>query len=328
MPKRPDTLGTVLLALELLKRIPRTHSVTASQLHEQLPNELGRDLRTVQRQLEMLSRHFDVERDDSSRPYGYRWKQNAAGLSLPTLTEQESLLLALAEAQLRNLLPANLMKAMGGFFAQAQRQLDPINGSQRDREWLGKVRVVSETQPLLPPTIAAGVFETVSNALYANHWLALDYRNAAGRRSKATVMPLGLAQQGPRLYLVCRFEGFENECSLALHRIAKAEVTAATFERPRDFDLQRYDDAGRFGFGEGQRIKLVIQLAMAAGAHLLETPLSTDQRVVEKADGYLISATVVKSEQLKWWLRGFGDELTVIRPKNLLVAIPIKGAMN
>lgn len=323
MPKRPATLETVLLALELLKRIPRTHAVTASQLHEQLPNELGRDLRTVQRQLEMLSRHFDIERDDSSRPYGYRWKQNAAGLSLPTLTEQESLLLALAEAQLRNLLPANLMKAMGGFFAQAQRQLDPINGSQRDREWLGKVRVVSETQPLLTPTIATGVFETVSNALYANHWLALDYRNAAGRHSKATVMPLGLAQQGPRLYLVCRFEGFENERSLALHRIAGAEMTAATFSRPRDFDLQRYDDAGRFGFGEGQRIKLVIQLALAAGAHLLETPLSTDQRVVEKADVYLISATVVKSEQLKWWLQGFGDKLTVVHPKNLLLATPV-----
>ena len=323
MPKRPDTLETVLLALELLKRIPRTHSVTACQLHEQLPDELGRDVRTVQRQLEMLSRHFDIERDDSSKPYGYRWKPNTAGLSLPSLTEQESLLLALAEAQLRNLLPANLMKAMGGFFAQAQRHLDPINGSQRDREWLGKVRVVSETQPLLPPTVSAAVFDTVSNALYANHWLALDYRNAAGQRRKAAVMPLGLAQQGPRLYLVCRFEGFENERSLALHRIAKAEMTAATFVRPKEFDLKGYDNDGRLGFGEGKRIKLTFLINKEAGRHLLESTLSVDQRVTEHSESYEVSATVVESAQLKWWLRGFGDDLTVTCPKNLLAAISV-----
>lgn len=32
------------------------------------------------------------------------------------------------------------------------------------------------------------------------------YRNAQGQRKNATVWPLGLVQQGVRLYLVCRFE--------------------------------------------------------------------------------------------------------------------------
>ena len=97
MHKRPDTREAVLLALELLKRIPRTRKVSARELHEQLPADLARDLRTVQRQLDMLSQAFDIERDDSSKPYGYRWKERGQGLSLPTLSEQESLLLALAE---------------------------------------------------------------------------------------------------------------------------------------------------------------------------------------------------------------------------------------
>ena len=55
MPKRPDTRETVLLALELLKRIPRVRKVSARELHEQLPDDLSRDLRTVQRQLDMLA---------------------------------------------------------------------------------------------------------------------------------------------------------------------------------------------------------------------------------------------------------------------------------
>jgi predicted DNA-binding transcriptional regulator YafY len=316
MPKRPDTRETVFLALELLKRIPRSRKVSARELHQQLPTDLARDIRTVQRQLDMLAEAFDIERDDSSKPYGYRWKERAAGLSLPGLTEQESLLLALAEEQLRHLLPASLMKSLSGFFTQARRQLEPQGNARREREWLGKVRVVSQTQPLLPPNITPGVFEEVSNALYANKMLTLDYRNAAGRNKKVNVMPLGLAQQGPRLYLVARYEGFDNERSLAMHRIRKAE-TGVEFVRPADFDLKNYDDDGRFGFGEGKRIRLVFRIDKDAGQHLLESPLSLDQRVTEHEKYYEISATVIESEQLNWWLRGFGIALAVQEPRGL-----------
>lgn len=55
------------------------------------------DLRTIQRQLEMLCQHFDMEQDDRSKPYGYRWLSHSKGFSIPTLNEQESLLLMLAE---------------------------------------------------------------------------------------------------------------------------------------------------------------------------------------------------------------------------------------
>ena len=94
MSKRPTNMETLLLALELLKRIPRSRKITAADLHAQLSSGgIQRDLRTIQRQLELLSAHFDIERDDSSKPYGYRWKANAAGLAVPLLSEQESLLL-------------------------------------------------------------------------------------------------------------------------------------------------------------------------------------------------------------------------------------------
>ncbi len=318
MPKRPDTRETVLLALELMRRIPRKGSVTARELHDQLADtKVSRDLRTIQRQLEMLSEHFEIERDDRTRPYGYRWKERSSGMALPMLTEQESLMLNLAEQHLRSLLPATLIKSMDGFFSQARKNLGPHTNAKREREWLSKVRVVSTTQPLLPPTIKPGVFEQVSNALYSNLWLNIDYQNAAGKQTKAEVMPLGLAQQGPRLYLVCRFKGYDNERSLALHRINSAEASTFPFDRPKDFDLEQYDNDGRFGFGEGKRIRLTFRIEKAAGFHLLESPLSADQQVKELDDAYEISATVVKTAQLEWWLRGFGDQVTAIRKRVL-----------
>ena len=125
-------------------------------------------------------------------------------------------------------------------------------------------------------------------------------------------MPLGLAQQGPRMYLVCRFVGYDNERSLALHRILTASASTLTFERPKDFDLKQYDDDGRFGYGDGQLVRLSFRIEKEAGLHLLESPLSTDQTVVELDDSYVITATVVDSAMLEWWLRGFGESISEI----------------
>ena len=169
------------------------------------------------------------------------------------------------------------------------------------------MRIVDTTQPLLPPKIKPDVFEAVSNALYENKWLKMNYENVDGKQGNYRVMPLGLAQQGPRLYLVCRFEGFDNERSLALHRIISAQTSTMNCDRPVDFDLKKYDNDGRFGFGEGEHIRLSFRIDKPYRAHLLETPLSKDQEVRDLDDAYEITATVVDTEQLNWWLRGFGD---------------------
>ena len=173
MPKRPDALETLQLSLELLRRIPKRGSITATELRLQLKDAgFEREPRTIQRLLETLSdpdsTFYGIERDDSSKPYRYRWKENAKGLTLPGLSTQESLLLTLAEQQLSSLLPAKLMKSMQGFFRQARGQLDEKSTSQREREWLDKVRVVSTSQPLLPPKVDANVFQQISDALYGN----------------------------------------------------------------------------------------------------------------------------------------------------------------
>ena len=316
MSKRPDSLETLQLSHELLRRIPKGRTITASELHQQLA-EAGfeRDMRTIQRQLETLAEYFELDRDESSKPFRYSWKPYAKGLSLPNLSPQESLLLILAEQHLSALLPTKLMKSMEGFFAQAHSQLEGKNATVRDREWLEKVRVVSTSQPLLPPKVDPAVFDQVSNALYGNQWLEVDYKNAAGKRTSTRVMPLGLAQQGPRMYLVCRFDGYDNERSLALHRIVSARASTLTFERPKDFDLKNYDDDGRFGYGNGQRIRLSFTIEKEAGLHLLESPLSADQQVVEQEEVYEITATVVDSAMLDWWLRGFGESVTNIQKR-------------
>ena len=315
MTQRTDSLDTALLLMEMLKRIPRQRRVTAAELHKQLAaHGYDRNIRTIQRHLDTLSAEFGLERDERSKPFGYRWMEHAPALSLPGLTAQESLLLQLAQQHLQALLPPRLMRSMEPYFEQAGRNLD-AGGNLADsnthsaRQWLRKVRVVPTSQPLLPPKIAPEVFEEVTAALQDNRWLEVHYRNAAHQRRTACVMPLGLVQQGTSLYLVCRFEGYDNERNLALHRMQSAEALLRGFTYPEEFDLARYEADGRFGYGDGARIQLRFCISKPAGLHLTEAHLSEDQRVEEHAAHYAITATVVDSAMLTWWLRGFGDEV-------------------
>jgi predicted DNA-binding transcriptional regulator YafY len=318
MPKRVDSLETVRAILALLRYIPRQSKISAAELQAKLKDEgIVCDLRTVQRHLKTLVSRYEIECDPRSKPYGYKWQANAKAMTLPGLTAQQSLLLCLAEQQLRNLLPASLMKSMADFFAQARSNTSPTSSAQKEREWLAKVRVISETLAFLPAKIANGVFEEVSNALYANAWLKVEYANYAGKRSEAEVMPLGLAQQGPRLYLVCRFDGYENERNLALHRIKTAHKLERTFQRPKDFELAAYDGDGRFGFGEGKRIRLSFLIDKELGIYLEECPLSKDQQILAVRGKLKVSASVVETVQLNRWLLGFGDQISNIKKQRL-----------
>lgn len=126
MAKNSTTQESLIIALELLKRIPKSGAIQASELHQQL-QQLGieRDKRSIYRILDTLCEHFNgLICDKRSKPYGYRWDKNAAPVFFNAqLQPQEALLLSLAEQYLTNLLPANVTGSLESFFNQAKQQL-------------------------------------------------------------------------------------------------------------------------------------------------------------------------------------------------------------
>ncbi|QLB42453.1 MULTISPECIES: YafY family protein [Mannheimia] len=311
MANRPSDIDATLLQLEILRRIPKLpRKIDAKSLHEQLlETGFERDLRTIQRTLKILCEHFDIECDERSKPFGYSWKLHSEGLVLPILNEQQSLLLKLAEQHLKYLLPANLMASMKPFFEQADKM---VSGSKDKPEyqWLNKVCSTPTSLPLIPAKIKDEIFAAVSQALFQNKLLHIEYQNQFGKKHSATIMPLAIAQQGASIYLVCRYEGFEDNRLLALHRIRKAEISTFTFERPKDFNLQRYQNDGHLGFGNGDKICLTFSISKSAGFHLTETPIAKDQKMLEESEEhYRFQATVADNNMLEWWLRKFGEDI-------------------
>ena len=320
MTQRPNTLDTVLCTIELLRRIPRHRKTSATELRQQLADAgFQRDIRTIQRHLDALCRQFaDLECDTTSKPYGYRWTSHSHGLNLPTLNEQESLLLLLAKQHLAQLLPPSVLSFMEPFFEQAHRKLNVDGSGKPEHEWLDKAAVVPTSQPLLPPKLGEGVLYEASRALYNNCKLKLRYRNQHGYESEHTVLPMALAQQGKVLYLVVYFEGHSDIRHLALHRILWAEAGTLKFVRPPDFDFRRHIEQGAFGFGLRQRIRLRFSISRSVGFHLTETPLSADQSILAESEiHYRFQATLYDSGMLDWWLRKFGDDIWDIERETL-----------
>lgn len=90
MGKRANTVDTAVLAIEVLRRIPRCGRIDAPTLHQKLLQDgFDRQIRTIQRQLEMLCQHFEIERDERCKPYGYRWVPGAGSLVLPALRDAD-----------------------------------------------------------------------------------------------------------------------------------------------------------------------------------------------------------------------------------------------
>ena len=109
-----DTILRMIKMTELIPRYPT--KVTAHQVKDGLENRgYKTSLRTVQRDLQELSRLFPIECDDSSIPFGWSWKKNAPGYETPSMDPIQALTFSLAAQYLEPLMPKASFKRVEKF---------------------------------------------------------------------------------------------------------------------------------------------------------------------------------------------------------------------
>jgi len=309
--------------LRLVPRAPAKISVT--DLCERLRDaDFPVTNRTVQRDLNELAGVFPLVVDDRNKPYGWSWQRDASSFDLPGLSVPEALTLTLVEQHLRNHLPPSTIDALQPHFQSAARALSSIDGSAMSKAWLNKVRGVTPQQPLLPPAMSEECQRTIYLGLMKDMQLKLHYkkRDASVAAVYDTVHPLAIVQRGALIYLVCMFAEYDDVRTLALHRVQQAELVHVSARAKPGFDLDAYIASGQFGFRTGDPITLRATFSRAAGEHLYETPLSSDQKLVAGERGCIeLHATVASTRSLVWWLLGFGDGVTVHEPAELRAEI-------
>jgi len=159
----------------------------------------------------------------------------------------------------------------------------------------------------------------VYEALLMNKQLLVHYSPRGQEENKEyTINPLGLVLKDGLFYLICTLWDYSDFRLLVLHRILDCQIQDVPAIIPDGFNIDAYIASGELDFSVGNQIQLKVLFEASAAVHLGERPLSSDQTIEKQDDGrVLISATVIDSSELRWWLLGFGQLVEVVEPHPL-----------
>ena len=113
---------TVSRQWDLLMLIPQhPKRVTVQQVMERLPQtEYDVTRRTVQRDLESLSRKFPITCDLDGRTHHWYWMKAAPLLEIPRMTGSIAIAFLLAREYLKPVLPASVLQELRPYFDRAE----------------------------------------------------------------------------------------------------------------------------------------------------------------------------------------------------------------
>ncbi|MBF7731114.1 helix-turn-helix transcriptional regulator [Pseudomonas sp. N040] len=318
-----NSRSTLSRQWELLKLLPsRLPGYTVQMLVEKLADggyEISK--RTVERDLNELSLLFPLQCNNKGMPYGWYWTPGSPS-DLPGVTLSEALTLQLVENSLRPLLPAGILKSLQPRFAQARQKLDALTAQMPTARWIDKIASVQPELNLIAPEIDEELLEVIQQALLDDQQITSTYFAAFTNKTRAlTLNPLALILRGSITYLAATVEPYTDVRLFALHRFKQVEMLEKPVNRPSDFDLKTYIKSGALQFSQGDVIQLKARINSALLNLLSETPISPDMKITKVDGGHELTATVLDSWQLHWWLLSQADAIEVLEPLGLRAEI-------
>lgn len=312
----PDT---TLRQITMLRQVPRRPpGITTEALRSKLAAwDFDVNLRTIQRDLVKLSGPFPLTCDEADPPRWY-WADRAEAITIPGHDPLSALSWQLIEQHLQPLLPRSLLHEIEPHFVAARGFLEATDAGHF-RRWSKRVRILPRSMQLQAPEIPPDVLDTVYQGLLEQRQIEVDYTSRTRETpKKLTLHPLGLVVRDSVHYLLATVFDFIDIRQLVLHRMSSARPLEASSNEPPRFSLDDYIQQGRFDYASGQKIKLIARFDAYAGKALLETPLSDDQTHKVMDDERIeIRANINDSDQLRWWLMGYGSGVEVIAPRQL-----------
>jgi len=309
------TMRQITLLQLLPRRLP---GLTSVELRDKLHDRgFAIHLRSVQRDLDRLSARFGFTSDEGTPPRWF-WPPGAADLTIPSQDPHSALTWQLIEQYLDPVLPLTIKREAEGQF-RAARTVLKASCAHQARRWRRRVRLLPRGLPMKPPEIEGSVLDAVHSALLEARQLEVEYLARRASTSKMLrIHPLGLVIRESVYYLIGTANDYTDVIQMALHRFSRAEILPDPVREPAGFDLDRYIEQGGFLYPQGSYIELVARFDAYTAQHLQESPLADDQTSRGLDGGWVeVRATVLDSQQLQWWLMGFGDKVEVVKPESL-----------
>lgn len=312
---------TVLRYLATLRCIPvHPHTKNTRHILQEL-QKIGSDydvsVRTVQRNLEELSRMFPISCETQGRANHWYWTDQHTLTQLPSMSAPTAFALRLAADHLESVMPPSTLRVLEPYFNHADTVLEGTAlGS-----WTNKAAIIERGPVLKPPSFSEDVQEAVYTALTGNRKIELAYRSKIKKRAKRIVLnPLGVVVREGVVYLVATSWDYDDIRHYALHRMSKPKLLDEPARETPGFDLASHIwDESQFSYPLSKRkLRLRALFDPVVGAHVTESRLSADHQTTEQEDGrVLVTATVPDTSDLRWWLLSFGSAVEVLEPKSL-----------
>ncbi len=314
--------NTLLRQWAMLRHVPRYPARINTRALMTRLEEQGFQVsqRTIQRDLKALAGLFPGLQSDENRDMaGWFWSRECEVNDFPAIDPPMAFTFKLAELFLGRMMPPAVIDQLHPYLACSERVLESVD-NEGYTGWAGKVRIVPRNQPLIPARIDPEVIPVVYGALLEGRQFRGRYRRRDGDVAEYRFHPLGLVFRDSVIYLVATVWDYPDPRHYALHRFEACELLEQAAVAPDGFDLDSYVKSGVFEYlGSGSRkIRISVLFARQVALHLQETPLSDDQKMTPKGDDLVqVTATVNDSQQLRWWLLAFGDQVEVLKPKRL-----------
>jgi len=308
-----DTLKRQWTILQLIPSYPR--SISIKEIINKLENSLDvPNYRTVQRDIDTLSQVFPFESTRKNKAFYWSITLEDGVLEIPKMGSPTALAFYLAEKNLQDQLPPVALDHLKAHFKTANKLL--ANQHSGYLEWAEKIRVLPQTQQLIPPQPNADVLDTIYTALLDNKRFEGKYFGRRDDQYKTyLVNPIALVLRGTVIYLVCTLRAYTDVRVLSLHRFVGAKIQDIDRWVPEGFLLDSYIEEGHFDFLIGDEIDLELKIDEEVAIHLRESKLTENQKITAQEDGTsLFTARIKDTGQLRWWLLGFADQIEVLKP--------------
>jgi predicted DNA-binding transcriptional regulator YafY len=265
----------------------------------------------------------------------YNWSETAS-LSLAGINQEELIAMGVLQHYGTDLVSQRVRRVLEPYFYRAKEEmvdrgiatgLSEPKATKTVDAWLTKVAVLPAVLPFKRPEVNAEVEATIHEALFNQHTLSLRFKNKSKELKKPgmTVSPLGIVQQGVRIYLVA-LDHYANQVkTFLLHRIASVGPAREEYRAPKGWNLKQFLRKGIAKpelpvdlhdlYGVAQPMKLWVH---SDTQWIKETPFYIEDckpKIIDMADkSFCIKADFVLSEELIRWLISMSYHVRVLEP--------------
>ena len=310
-----ETVRRILFLFSLLRNATAGRKLTAQIAWQQMLAK-GYDVseRTVQKYLVECAGFFAGIRCDQGKPIGWWWEENTIDDALQ-LSKEGALVLCLAEAHLKHLIPSTELKHLTPLFEHARSTIK----QNRYKKMLDRIWITPRGLQLKPPKVDRMIFDQMMAAILDSIEVEIDYKKSRDAECKPRVIqPHGLVERSGVYYIVGPERYSDKPRTWALHRILGVRKRES-FSYDRNFRISDHAATGGLNIKyTPENINVRLKVSKNAAQHLLESSLSADQQVEVLDDGSIdLQATVENSIELRWWLMSLSHECEIISPQAL-----------